>query len=362
MGLKSRCAPAVSVGALALVVALCGAGVAGAQSAPVALKVTAADHAAVGKVTRVHQRSMGVNRGAFGGRQAEAEPLSDGQLRALAAVHQAAAAASSAEGGVNSGPRYMGDLHYFGGPTLTSTQQHSIYLFPTTGCPSVAACWGNPDRFLRDLGRSNFIHVTDQYTGLTSKGRYGMGQSYRANIATPLAQPLTDDDMLAIVHAAALVSGQSGYGHMYNVHLPPGADECFSASFSHCYSPDNFDTWYFCAYHGSADFDDVGHVVYSVEPYQNVPGCAVDPGSPNGSLVDSTNSVLSHEVFEAITDPDGDGWWNWDSNAVFGQEIGDECSFLGDFGFAPALFTAGEKQYAAQPEYNNSNHACTVKP
>jgi hypothetical protein len=346
----------MSVGALACIAAWCGAGVASAQSAPVALSVTAADHAAVSKAIRVHRRSMAVNSGVFGGKQAEAEPLSEGQLRAVAA------AGPAAEGGANSGPRYMGDLHNFGGPTLTATQQHAIYLFPTSGCPSVAACWGNPERFLRDLGRSKFIHVTDQYTGLTSNGRYGVGQSYRLGIATPRKQPYTDDDMLAVVHAAALAGGQSGYGHMYNVHLPPGVDECFGASFSVCYSPDNFATWYYCAYHSSVDFDDVGHVVYSVEPYQNVPGCAVDPGSPNGALVDSTNSVLSHEVFEAITDPDGSGWWNWDNNGAFGEEIGDECSFLGDFGFSPSLFTAGERQYAAQPEYNNSNHACTVTP
>ncbi len=256
----------------------------------------------------------------------------------------------------------MGDLHNFGGPTLQATQQHSIYLFPSSGCPSVASCWGNPDRFLRDLGRSRFIHVTDQYTGLNSNGRYGVGQSYRAAIATPRAQPFTDDDMLAIVHAAAASSGQSGYGHMYNVHLPPGVDECFDASFSVCYSPDNYASWYFCAYHGSADFTDVGHVVYSVEPFQNLPGCAVDPGSPNGSLIDSTNNVLSHEVFEAITDPDGNGWWNWDNGGAFGEEIGDECAFYGDYGFGPSLVVMGEHQYAAQPEYNNLNHACTVTP
>jgi hypothetical protein len=356
MGLKSRLAPAASIGVLACVAALCGASVASAQSAQVALKVTAADHAAVSKAISTHRRAMGVNSGVFGGKKAEAEPLSDGQLRALAAANP------TSEGGVTSGPRYMGDLHYFGGPTLTSTQQHSIYLFPTSGCPSVAACWGNPDRFLRDLGRSRFMHITDQYTGLSSNGRYGVGNSYRAGISAPLAQPYTDADMLAVVHAAALASGQSGYGHMYNVHLPPGVDECFDASFNVCYSPDNFNTWYFCAYHGSADFDDVGHVIYSVEPYQNVPGCAVDPGSPNGTLVDSTNSVLSHEVFEAITDPDGSGWWNWDNNGAFGEEIGDECSFLGDYGFAPSLFTAGERQYAAQPEYKNSDHSCSVTP
>ena len=36
----------------------------------------------------------------------------------------------------------------------------------------------------------------------------------------------------------------------------------------------------------------------------------------------------SHETFETITDPDGTAWWNSLDNGLFGQEIGDECSFL----------------------------------
>lgn len=266
-----------------------------------------------------------------------------------------------------SGPRFPGDLFYFGGATLASTQHHAIYLQPNgQGC-KVSNCWGNPEGFLRDLGRSRFVHVIDQYVGSTSNGRYGVGKGY--TIAYPQdANPYTDADMITAVVAAAQQSGQVGYGHMYHVFLPPGVDECFDASYSTCYSPDNPSTWYFCAYHGSVDIQGLGHVVYSVEPYQNVGGCSVLPGSPNGSLADSTNSVLSHEVFEAITDPDGDGWWNLLNNGLFGQEIGDECSFLGIgadgfLAFDPSLWTAGEeRRYATQPEYNNNTHSCTVTP
>ena len=42
------------------------------------------------------------------------------------------------------------------------------------------------------------------------------------------------------------------------------------------------------------DFTDIGHVLYSVEAYQNVPGSNVRAGTPNGELVDSTNNDLSH--------------------------------------------------------------------
>src|SRR5262249_10562768 len=134
-------------------------------------------------------------------------------------------------------------------------------------------------------------------------------------------QPLTDQEVLAIVHAVASATGQTGYGHIYHVFLPPGTDECFDSSFTTCYSPDRPNVFFFCAYHSSATFSDVGHVLYTVEPFQNVPGCNVAPGSPNGQLVDSQASVLSHELFETITDPDGDGWWNTESNDLLGDEI-----------------------------------------
>jgi hypothetical protein len=104
-------------------------------------------------------------------------------------------------------------------------------------------------------------------------------------------------------------------------------------------------------------------VLYSVEPYQNLPGCWVEDGTPNGRLVDSTNDVLSHELFETITDPDGTGWWQYYGSGMFGQEIGDECVFLshnGDRSGAPFIFRMAGRLYAAQPEYDNSAHGCTV--
>jgi len=90
--------------------------------------------------------------------------------------------------------------------------------------------------------------------------------------------------MLAVVHAVASATGDTGYGHIFHVFLAPGQDECFDSSFSVCYSPDNNNSFFFCAYHGSVDFSDIGHVLYSVEPFQNVPGCQVRPGTPNGQL------------------------------------------------------------------------------
>jgi hypothetical protein len=61
----------------------------------------------------------------------------------------------------------------------------------------------------------------------------------------------------------------------------------------------------------------------------------------------------------------GTGWLNILNNGMLYQEIGDECSFLL---YSPAIVfdssdvTLNGKRYAAQPEYNNAQHACTTSP
>lgn len=275
----------------------------------------------------------------------------------LSNAHKGVARAASP---VESAYRYPGDLSYQGGPVVEYAESHPIYLYLKTGCTS-AACWGTPATFLTNLGASTFIHVTDQYTHNSADNRYTFGASYHSTIATPSkSAPLTDKDMQAYAHSAAAAKGQGGYGHIYHIFLPPGQDVCQTSG--NCYSPDVPSTFYFCAYHGSVDFKDVGHVLYTVEPYQNVSGCQVEPGTPNGLLVDSTASVLSHETFETITDPDGDAWWNTASLAMEGDEIADECEFVTAAAFDVPTFTLNGKRYGVQREYNNARHACTEAP
>ena len=266
--------------------------------------------------------------------------------------------------------RYPGDLEYNGGNVVQSVKMHLIYvnLGSSPSCSTIATCWGNPRKFLSDLGESTFIHVVDQYIGSTEDDRYAVSDRPIHVTYPTTANPPTNIDMLAIVHAVALsLRGiPTGYGNLYHIFLVPGQDECMGLFYQVCYSPDNPNTFVFCAYHGSADFQDIGHVLYSVEPFQDVSGCSSRPGTPNGQLADSTNNTLSHETFEAITDPDGTAWWNSLDNGLFGEEIGDECSFLvftpTTGYFDPANVTLNGRPYVAQPEYNNSAHACTTAP
>ena len=254
---------------------------------------------------------------------------------------------------------YPSDLSYFGGPVVTNLLSHAVYL-NSSSCTGVSACWGNPEQFLRDLGNSTYIHITDQYTG--TSGTYGVGKHVFTTL-TMFTNVVDESDLFGIVHdAAASLGTPSGYNHEFHVFLPPGVDTCFDLT-GICYSPDNPPTFAFCAYHGSLTFSDIGHVLFSIEPSQNVPGCQSAPPDPNGIKTDSQNSVLSHELIETITDPDIDAWIADSSLIAAGAEIGDLCEPTGNGNaqFLDSIVFLNGHKYKIQLEYSNAFHACSAR-
>jgi hypothetical protein len=252
---------------------------------------------------------------------------------------------------------YPANLVYHGGPVVTSAE-HDLVFFDCPAGPAV--CWGSPGSFLKRLNDSAFIHLSDQYVGTTADFRYPVGRTVSIN-ETLQTNVLGLNDIFSILHAAAVkLSVSNGYNNIVHLFLPKDIDTCFDLT-SICYSPDNPSSFFFCAYHGSVIFNDIGHIMFTVEPYQNVPGCQVATPTPNGALVDSTASVLSHEVFETITDPDGSAWWSDVSLIEQGAEIGDICEPVGNGAgqFLDPVFIVGGRNYKIQLEYSNKFHGCT---
>jgi len=234
-----------------------------------------------------------------------------------------------------------------GGPVVVEAVGHPIYVNTT---PDAV---GYPGTLLRDLGKSEMVHIVDQYVGATHDYRYKAGLG--GVVSYSVSGALQDADVTAIVHAAAVAFGKTGYKTVYHVFLAPGQDVCSEGT---CYSPDDPSNFTFCAYHDSIDFTDIGHVIYTLEPFQAVDGCSEGPSSPNGLVVDSTMSTLSHEFFESITDPDGNAWWNRLSFDLNGDEIADTCVIAN---FDPVAKLNG-KLYELQAEYSNKYHACSYTP
>jgi hypothetical protein len=264
--------------------------------------------------------------------------------------------------------RFPADLTNNRGTVVRVAQMHAIFLVPKNNARCTGpACWGNPENFLNDLNISEFIHLADQYVGATANNRYPVAPHHLISYTPTLkTAPLTDANIIGYVTQVARATGQTGYGHIYHVFLPPGQDECIALG-GPCYSPDVPKTFVFCGYHGSFNLSITQHVLYTVEPFQDVPGCSVRPGTPNGQVTDSTDNTLSHETFETITDPDGSAWFNTRAIALAGAEIGDECSFFiaptpTTAFFDPTVSPIGNHTYAVQPEYTNSEHSCGSNP
>lgn len=345
------------------------------------LAITADDHAAAGSTTahRVH------TRGALrpeGGQHPAATFEQDESGSLVRARSQASPGAQSTffvgpgttPPGLPVPGFYPDDMYQFTpfGPVVVNAEMHNIYVNKRP------AHWGNPSTFQRHLLESTLIHVVDQYVGSTAEERYELGRSVSVEYSIP-AVPLTDaSDIPAIVHAAASRFG-TGYDHVYNVFLPKGVDVCITATA--CYSPDNPATWAECSYHGFVDFTDIGHVLYTVIPYQDAfstvngtnfylcdvgqanPTANTSP-TPNGVLIDSTSNAISHEALDTLSDPDGDAWNSLSFESFPGQfyapgEIADVCTNL-SFLYTPS--DVGGKVYYIGQAYSNKYHLCTTKP
>jgi hypothetical protein len=266
------------------------------------------------------------------------------------------------------------DVSYHGGVALGSTVQHNVFINYDT--PVRTSLNFQPARFEYDLDQDGYLSVLYQY--LTSPGvvdstpitgRYPKGVSVN-DTAEAYASPRPGSSnpyfgqlsILLAVHNAAVALGSNGgssYGHVYHVFLAQNVDTCFENPLgtptTSCYSPDYSPTFKFCAYHGSFTYSGVLYL-YSVEPYQDVSGCrntVHNQALPNGNgTVDPADpgySTLSHELFETISDPRGNAWFNGFSG---GNEIGDLCAEFDNF------VTVNGNPYVLQSEYSDLNHGC----
>jgi hypothetical protein len=245
------------------------------------------------------------------------------------------------------------DLTWNGGPVVTHATQWNIYVNCTM--PTPAGCWSTgaltPRTLLRDYQGSSMIEILGQYTHVDPTGKFATVNELSTNMtfaadSTTGTPTMTQNDLLAILHKASAMTTKSGYDQIYHIFIPQGTDMCSAPG--NCYSPDNPSNFVFCAFHGSADFDNHGgwHVLYTMQPYQFVGGCDA-PNQPR--VIDATASTLSHEFSELITDPDLDAWFN----DLTGNEVSDLC-----FTFRNPE-QLGANNYVIQEQYSNTVHACT---
>ena len=196
------------------------------------------------------------------------------------------------------------------------------------------------------------------------KNIYADGSGYNACLSD--AQITAEIERLIRVEHWA----RNDYSHIYVMYTPKGVESCFnggSSESNNACTINHLPTAAYCAYHSMLgnNWPAFG-TVYANMPYPIYSSpvgytCGSDAGnflgglqSPNNNLdADTEISPTSHEINEAITDPNVyNGWYD-----QVGYENGDECAYVwgstaGPFG-AEYNQTINGHNYLTQEEFSN---------
>jgi hypothetical protein len=234
-----------------------------------------------------------------------------------------------------------GNLSYHGGPTITQAKVLPIFW---------GSAWANPSKaeykiamslqsFLAAYGTTGEYNVITQYSGIQKSTLYSSGAIY--DTTDPGSAAVTDAMLQAEVTKYFPTTDNST---IYEVFLPngfystdQGADSCGGSNLQ------------YCAYHSSYTNAAGQNAKYGSMPYPSCGGC-----SSFSSDTQNFEHFISHETREAVTDPDGNAWFD-----RRGNEADDKCAW------SPAPFTdasTGTNQdgtpFAYQYEWSNANSGC----
>jgi hypothetical protein len=226
-----------------------------------------------------------------------------------------------------------GNLAYHGGPTIQSAKVVAIFWGPDwTG--SAAGIAATLQSFRNSYGTTGEYNVITQYSGIL-QSNLAAGTADWFDTSTP-PQNVSDAAVQAEV-GRYLQTHAFDPSTVYEVFLPSGSFASFGTSDS-CGGPNLS----FCAYHSS--FGSGGNdVKYASMPYPSCGGCR----STGFSDAQNFEHFISHETREAVTDEDGNAWFDHR-----GQEADDKCAWN------PAPFIDGATGFAYQYEWSNQASGC----
>jgi len=347
----ARISGAAAVGALMLVPVLAATANAAPASAPRTAHASTA-HASTGRASATPAHGIHI------------DPVTQKGARA--------ASSSLAADVETSGP-----VPYQGGPVQHDPTFYAIFWLPsgTSYEPGIvngdSGYEGLMSRYLKDAGSTNLANVASQYYDTTNgfidhiSPATQYGGAWTDTTSYP-ESPVLDSDIQAAVNAALVANPgwNDGVNSTFFVFTGYGITSCVDSSESNC-SPGLPGAGY-CAYHGHFDDDTRGHTAV----YANMPeleswnahdfgeGCQSTNALPNGDIyADNEFSVLSHEQWEAETDPLGNAW-TYPDNAD--GEIADLCQ--GQYGyepyFGPSNTDVNGDLYVLQELWSNADNGC----
>jgi hypothetical protein len=266
-----------------------------------------------------------------------------------------------------------GPLNYNGGPVMTTTKAYAIFWIPAKlqngGATTLTAHYQTVQKnFLTDypghtIGSNNTqyfqtVGTTTTYIKDTGSfaGSFVDTNPYPAsgcNDGVTGANCFTDAQLEAEIQRVVTLKGWvPNVNTMFLVFTSTGEGSCFDSSGAECSYTQ------YCAYHSAFTNASNQVVVYSNQPYADTNFCQV-PGTPSPTAdpaADAAASVASHELTEAITDPELNAWFT-----AQGNEIGDLCNFVygtNTWDSAKANQMWNGRFYELQMEWDNHLKKC----
>ncbi len=221
------------------------------------------------------------------------------------------------------------------------------------------------ERYFSDVGGTPFYNIVTQYwdyqTGwmqnsVTLGGTYVDTQPYSHRATS--GDPLYDSDISGEVERAmASNHWTADMTHAFFVFTGYGAEVCVNSTRSSCSF--GHGKHVFCGYHSYTN--DSQQAIYA----EIVDNYTCDGSlysnlyvSPNGDwIADAQISAVSHEQFEAVTDPLITAWWAGSSET---GEVGDKCETVyGTYRPDGSNITLGHGHtYIVQAEWSNRINGC----
>jgi hypothetical protein len=266
----------------------------------------------------------------------EGTPADDGTVVHLMPMHTPDKVADAAPPGAH--------LTYFGGPVLNSIQVHPVFWNANTQFQT------NVNAFYKAVTNSALWDLLRQYTGPTGTP-IGRGSGVNGVVDNATRTRVSDAQIhteLNRLFANGTLPAPNAQTY-FPVHFPAGTTITAPDGSRSCVV--------FCAYHGTYVRNGV-NVNYGVIPDQGG-GCAGGCGN-NAQRVNNMDSVASHELVEATTDPAVGlatvfgpplAWYDMTNG-----EIGDICN--GQQGT-----TVGNDgvTYVIQLEFSNAANNCVAR-
>jgi hypothetical protein len=202
--------------------------------------------------------------------------------------------------------RQLMSVTYHGGPLLRNVEVATYFLGQAWNYGSAYQQTGAIDGYMDSITNSTYLDMLTQAGYRVGRGQTSNGYIFNWNVVGSI-----DDSQIQKDLESAIYYGQTpapDANRLYFVFTPPNVEVTAGSENSHS-SFAGYHSWFFDPFDGQ-------EIHYAVIPY---PGGINYQNSNLGNPIDQITDVSSHELAEAVTDPEGTGWYDGD----LAHEIGD---------------------------------------